>query len=83
VNGFTFKGDASLEDALLNLQDALASKRFSDLLNRMHQRRLRRRRENKTSITRDHASGLIVKDLLVVKIRLPGNRTRGRPHVHV
>jgi len=83
VNGFTFKGDASLKNALLNLQDALASKQFSDLLNRMRQRRLRRRRENRTSVTHDRASGRIVKGLLVVKIRMPGSRARGRPHAHI
>ncbi len=76
---FTFKGNASLRDALIDLQDALASKQFGDVLDRMH----RRRRQNKTSITRNRGAALVVKDLLVVKIRMQGDRTHGRPHAHI
>lgn len=76
---FTFKGNASLKDALVDLQEALASKQFSDVLDRIH----RRRRENKTSITRNRGASLMVRDLLVVKIRMQGDLTHGRPHVHI
>jgi hypothetical protein len=76
---FEFSGDASFKSMLIELQDAFASKQFSDELNRMD----RRRRQNKTYITRNRGQPLMIKRLLAMALRIDGDLKHGRPHLHV
>jgi hypothetical protein len=73
---FRFSGDPSFRKALIELQDAFASKQFSDELKR-------RRPRNKTHITRDRGRPIMVKRLLAITLRIEGDHTHARPHLHV
>jgi hypothetical protein len=76
---FKFLGDKALKKELTELQDAFASRQFRDELERMR----RRSKVNKTSITRDRGQPIMVKTLLSIKVRIDGDKTHQRPHVHV
>jgi hypothetical protein len=52
---------------------------LSDELKRME----RRRRRNETHITRYRGDPIIVRQLLVMKLRIDGDLTHGRPHLHI
>jgi Domain of unknown function (DUF4160) len=79
VARFKYSGDPSFKKAMTELQNAFADKQFSDELKRMRRRRLR----NKTSITRDRGQPIMVKQLREMKLRIEGDLTHARPHLHV
>lgn len=77
---FKLSGDRSFKKALVELQEAFASKQFGDELRQMERWR---RRRNETGITRDRGAPLMLKRLLAMRIRIDGDKTHGRPHVHI
>lgn len=76
VARFRYSGDRSFKAVLTELQEAFAGKQLSDELKRME----RRRRHNKTHITRYRGDPVMVRQLLVMKLKIDGDLAHGRPH---
>jgi hypothetical protein len=74
-----FFGDSTFKGEIAELQDAYASRQFRDELKRIE----RRRRLNKTSITRDRGQRLMVKRLLRIRLSIDNRNNYKRPHLHV
>src|ERR1039458_4211077 len=62
----------------------METRRIKDLMfTLIMEKTIMRLQIDKTSITRDRGQPIMVKTLLSIKVRIDGDKTHQRPHVHV